>query len=183
MSNQSFDVLIRLARTEGIELRMSELAAQTSLTPSGLTRSVDRLADQGLVARRVCPEDRRGAFAVLTPSGQELMDRAIPDHLAHIDELLSDLFDRRGGEGPGAAPPQASRPSLRHQRTSGGSPTRTPTSARGPTERSVDRSGRVRTVRLSASDRAAARTGCRRGCPPATRPARLRPSDRSTANG
>jgi DNA-binding MarR family transcriptional regulator len=71
---------------------MSELAAQTSLTPSGLTRSVDRLRQQGLVARRVCPEDRRGAFAVLTPAGQELMDRAIPEHVAHIDELLSSLY-------------------------------------------------------------------------------------------
>lgn len=92
LSNQSFDVLIRLARSPGSELRMSELAAQTSLTPSGLTRSVDRLVDHGLVTRRVCPEDRRGAFAVLTPAGQELMDRAIPEHLAHIDELLSNLF-------------------------------------------------------------------------------------------
>ena len=70
LSSQSFDVLIRLARTPGSELRMSELAAQTSLTPSGLTRSVDRLQEQGLVARRVCPEDRRGAFAVLTPAGR-----------------------------------------------------------------------------------------------------------------
>jgi MarR family 2-MHQ and catechol resistance regulon transcriptional repressor len=92
ISNQSFDVLIRLARTPGSELRMSELAAQTSLTPSGLTRSVDRLTEQGLVVRRVCPEDRRGAFAVLTPAGQELMDRAIPDHIAHIDQLLTNLF-------------------------------------------------------------------------------------------
>ncbi|HEV3280524.1 MAG TPA: MarR family winged helix-turn-helix transcriptional regulator [Acidimicrobiales bacterium] len=92
LSNQSFDVLIRLARTPGGELRMSELAAQTSLTPSGLTRSVDRLNQQGLVDRRTCPEDRRGAFAVLTPAGQELMDRAIPDHVAHVNEVLSDLF-------------------------------------------------------------------------------------------
>jgi MarR family transcriptional regulator, 2-MHQ and catechol-resistance regulon repressor len=92
LSNQSFDVLIRLARTPGGELRMSELAAQTSLTPSGLTRSVDRLNQQGLVDRRICPEDRRGAFAVLTPAGQELMDRAIPDHVAHVNEVLSDLF-------------------------------------------------------------------------------------------
>jgi MarR family 2-MHQ and catechol resistance regulon transcriptional repressor len=92
LSNQAFDVLIRLARSPGSELRMSELAAQTSLTPSGLTRSVDRLQDQGLVARRVCPEDRRGSFAVLTPAGQELMDRAIPAHVAHIDRVLSDLF-------------------------------------------------------------------------------------------
>jgi MarR family 2-MHQ and catechol resistance regulon transcriptional repressor len=92
LSNQSFDVLIRLARSPGSELRMSELAAQTSLTPSGLTRSVDRLQDQGLVVRRVCPEDRRGSFAVLTASGREVMDRAIPNHVAHIDEVLSDLF-------------------------------------------------------------------------------------------
>jgi DNA-binding MarR family transcriptional regulator len=92
LSNQSFDVLIRLARSPGSELRMSELAAQTSLTPSGLTRSVDRLQDQGLVDRRVCPEDRRGSFALLTPTGRALMDRAIPNHVAHIDEVLSDLF-------------------------------------------------------------------------------------------
>jgi DNA-binding MarR family transcriptional regulator len=92
ITSQAFDVLIRLARTPGSELRMSELAAQTSLTPSGLTRSVDRLQGQGLVARRICPEDRRGAFAVLTPEGRALMDRAIPDHVAHVDEVLSDVF-------------------------------------------------------------------------------------------
>jgi MarR family transcriptional regulator, 2-MHQ and catechol-resistance regulon repressor len=92
LSGQSFDVLIRLARSPGSELRMSELATQASLTPSGLTRSVDRLQQQGLVARRVCPEDRRGAFAVLTPDGQALMDQAIPDHVSHVNELLSDLF-------------------------------------------------------------------------------------------
>ncbi len=92
LSNQSFDVLIRLARSPGSELRMSELASQTSLTPSGLTRSVDRLLDQGLVDRRVCPEDRRGSFAVLTPAGRALMDRAIPTHIAHIDEVLSEVF-------------------------------------------------------------------------------------------
>ena len=92
ISSQSFDVLIRLARTPGGELRMSELAAQTSLSPSGLTRSIDRLQEQGLVARRVCPEDRRGAFAVLTEDGTAVMDRAIPDHVEHINEGLSDLF-------------------------------------------------------------------------------------------
>src|ERR1035438_6631563 len=91
LSNQSFDVLIRLARSPGSELRMSELAAQTSLTPSGLTRSVDRLHENGLVARRTCPEDRRGAFAVLTPAGQELMDQAIPEHIAHVDRKSTRL--------------------------------------------------------------------------------------------
>jgi MarR family 2-MHQ and catechol resistance regulon transcriptional repressor len=88
LTNQSFDVLIRLARTPGNRLRMSELAAQTTLSPSGLTRSVDRLEDTGLVMREICPEDRRGAFAALTVKGKAVMDEAIPRHVAHIDEVL-----------------------------------------------------------------------------------------------
>jgi len=91
-ANQSFDILIRLARSEGSELRMSELAAQASLTPSGLTRAVDRLHQQGLVDRRTCPNDRRGSFAMLTPAGRALMDRMIPEHMAHIDKVLDDVF-------------------------------------------------------------------------------------------
>lgn len=88
LPSQSMDVLIRLARTPGDRLRMSDLAAQTSLTPSGLTRAVDRLRHQGLVSRQSCPDDRRGAYAVLTEDGRELMARVIPEHLAHIDAVL-----------------------------------------------------------------------------------------------
>ncbi|HWE69815.1 MAG TPA: MarR family winged helix-turn-helix transcriptional regulator [Acidimicrobiales bacterium] len=88
LSNHSFDVLIRLVRTPGFRLRMSELASQTTLTPSGLTRSVDRLEASGLVAREACPEDRRGAFAVLTLKGQAVMEEAMPLHVAQIGELL-----------------------------------------------------------------------------------------------
>lgn len=91
-ASQSFDILIRLARSEGHELRMSELAAQASLTPSGLTRAVDRLQQQGLVARRSCPDDRRGSFAQLTPAGRELMDRTIPEHVAAVDRVLDEVF-------------------------------------------------------------------------------------------
>lgn len=91
-TSQSFDILIRLARSQGSELRMSELAAQASLTPSGLTRAVDRLQDQGLVTRRTCPEDRRGSFAQLTPAGREMMAEAVPDHLAQVERILDELF-------------------------------------------------------------------------------------------
>src|SRR5688500_14417394 len=38
-----FEVLIRIARTPGQALRMTDLAAQTLLTTSGITRVVDRL--------------------------------------------------------------------------------------------------------------------------------------------
>src|SRR4051794_25640045 len=59
----SFEVLLRLARSEGGRLRMSDLAAQVPLSASGLTRAVDRLVGQELVARETCPSDRRGSFA------------------------------------------------------------------------------------------------------------------------
>jgi MarR family 2-MHQ and catechol resistance regulon transcriptional repressor len=89
---QSFDILIRLARSEGNELRMSELAAQASLTPSGLTRAVDRLQDQGFVVRRSCPEDRRGSFAQLTHAGKQLMADSLPGHVAQVNRVLEDVF-------------------------------------------------------------------------------------------
>src|SRR6266508_2753364 len=46
-----FEVLLRLSRSPNAELRMSDLAAQTSLTTSGITRLVDRLERSGLLRR------------------------------------------------------------------------------------------------------------------------------------
>jgi len=88
LAGQEFDILIRLARTPGGRLRMSDLAAQTVLTPSGLTRAVDRLSEAGLVCRQSCPEDRRGAFAALTEAGEARMREALELHSAHLAELL-----------------------------------------------------------------------------------------------
>jgi DNA-binding MarR family transcriptional regulator len=92
LSGQAFDVLIRLARTPGERLRMAELAVWTSLSPSGLTRAVDRLVDAGLVEREACPEDRRGAFAVLSESGRSLMAAAVPRHADHVRSLVGPVL-------------------------------------------------------------------------------------------
>lgn len=87
-----FEVLIRLARSPGTRLRMSDLAAQTSLTPSGLTRAVDRLVDQHLVVREHCAADRRGSFAALTDEGRRVMDEALPRHEQFLSQLLAGIF-------------------------------------------------------------------------------------------
>jgi len=93
LAGQEFEILIRLARTPGGRLRMSDLAAQTALTPSGLTRAIDRLSISGLVNRHACPEDRRGAFAALTPAGEERMREALDLHRAQLAELLDGALD------------------------------------------------------------------------------------------
>jgi DNA-binding MarR family transcriptional regulator len=89
---QWFELLIRLARSPGQRLRMSDLALQTSLTPSGLTRAVDRLEAAGLVQRVACPSDRRGAYAALTHSGLQRTRAAVGPHLRHIQEHLTGLL-------------------------------------------------------------------------------------------
>ena len=89
---QWFEVLLRLARTPGERLKMSELAAQSSVTASGLTRVVDRLVEAGLVARESCPADRRSWYATLTDAGRERIRAAVPAHLGHIREVVGEVL-------------------------------------------------------------------------------------------
>lgn len=86
-----FEVLLRLARSAGGELRMTDLAAQTGLSTSGITRVVDRLERDGLAARRACSTDRRGAFTVITDAGQAKVLEVLPGHL----ELITEWFTGR----------------------------------------------------------------------------------------
>lgn len=90
---QSFDVLIRLARSPGERLRMSDLASQTALTPSGLTRAIDRLCEAGLAERQSCPEDRRGQFAMLTAVGHATMAAALECHRSRLEEVFAGLYE------------------------------------------------------------------------------------------
>ncbi len=87
-----FEVLVRIARTRGQSLRMSDLAAQTLLTTSGITRVVDRLERDGLVDRRPCPTDRRGSLAAITPEGLKRLDAVLPGHLELVDKWFTSLL-------------------------------------------------------------------------------------------
>jgi DNA-binding MarR family transcriptional regulator len=73
-----YDVLLALDRAPDRRLRLSDLADHVVLSRSGLTRLVDRLEQQGLLRRERCPEDRRGAFAVLTEAGLAALRKAWP---------------------------------------------------------------------------------------------------------
>jgi DNA-binding MarR family transcriptional regulator len=88
-----FDVLIRLSRSQGQQLRMTDLAAQTGLSTSGVTRVVDRLERDGLVERRACPTDRRGSFTVITKAGEAKLLAALPGHLDLLEKWFTGLFE------------------------------------------------------------------------------------------
>jgi MarR family 2-MHQ and catechol resistance regulon transcriptional repressor len=83
-----FEVCLRLARSPERRLRMGDLAAQTTLTSSGITRVVDRLVERGLVTRQSCSTDRRTTYAVITDTGRRLLDEVLPGHIEIIDTWL-----------------------------------------------------------------------------------------------
>jgi DNA-binding MarR family transcriptional regulator len=93
LAAETFAVLLSLADEPGHRLRMHELAERSHLTPSGLTRRVDRLESDGLLARVGCPGDRRGAFAQLTPRGLEELLRALPHHAAVLERHVAPRLD------------------------------------------------------------------------------------------
>ncbi|MFY1688981.1 MarR family winged helix-turn-helix transcriptional regulator [Plantactinospora sp. WMMB782] len=88
LSTVEFEVLMRLARSPEHQLRMTDLAAQTSLSTSGVTRVVDRMERDGLLRRRACPSDRRSAYAVVTESGMARLAETLPGHV----QLIQDWF-------------------------------------------------------------------------------------------
>ncbi|MBE1486188.1 DNA-binding MarR family transcriptional regulator [Plantactinospora soyae] len=122
LSSVEFEVLMRLARSPQHELRMTDLAAQTSLSTSGVTRVVDRMERDGLLCRRACPSDRRSAYAVVTESGMTRLDETLPGHIqliedwfisqldsAALDNLLDSLRIVRDAVHPGATAGSAGR--------------------------------------------------------------------------
>jgi DNA-binding MarR family transcriptional regulator len=84
-----YDVLLQLSFAPDGRLRMTELSDRVRLSPSGLTRLVDRLVRRGLVKRGRCASDRRGSYAILTAAGRGRLRRASPIHLRGIREHFS----------------------------------------------------------------------------------------------
>jgi DNA-binding MarR family transcriptional regulator len=89
-----FDVLFQLDLAEGRRLRMNELADRVVLSRAGMTRLVDRLVADGLVARLKCASDARGAYAVMTERGRERLMAARPGHFAAVRRFFVAAFTR-----------------------------------------------------------------------------------------
>src|SRR4051812_34413661 len=90
----SYEVLMNLQSAPGRRLRMADLADRALLSRSGMTRLVDRLERQGLLARDTCASDARGCFAVLTDAGDDALRKARATHLDGVrDRFLMHLED------------------------------------------------------------------------------------------
>jgi DNA-binding MarR family transcriptional regulator len=76
-----FEVLLQLRREPQGRLKMSQIADAIVHSTGGTTRLVDRLEDQGLVERQLCPTDRR--------AGNRKLDEALLVHMTYLEEHVS----------------------------------------------------------------------------------------------
>jgi len=97
-----YDVVLELARAPNGRLRHRDLQARVLLAKYNLSRLIDRMADDGLLARLPVAEDARGAYIAITETGRRLQKRmwpvygrSIARHFAtHLDEADLTELDR-----------------------------------------------------------------------------------------
>jgi DNA-binding MarR family transcriptional regulator len=89
-----FEVLLRLARSDGGQLTMGVLASQIVLTTGGVTRLVDRMESVGLVTRRPSPTDRRVSYAVITGEGRAKVEQAAGVHAVELRDVFAGFSAR-----------------------------------------------------------------------------------------
>jgi DNA-binding MarR family transcriptional regulator len=83
------EVLSRQHGGDGGHLQMFRVAEAVVLSQSATTRLVARLEDRGLLARYLCPTDRRGIDTDVTPAGLRLLEQARPTNDAALREALA----------------------------------------------------------------------------------------------
>ncbi|MDQ8153654.1 MAG: MarR family transcriptional regulator [Gemmatimonadota bacterium] len=72
-------------------LLLGEVQRKILVSSGGITFLVDKLAERGLVERKLCPTDRRARYAALTRKGETLMAAVFPGHAEAICEAMSGL--------------------------------------------------------------------------------------------
>jgi DNA-binding MarR family transcriptional regulator len=86
-----YEVLVALSEAPEQRLRPFQICDALNWEQSRLSHQLTRMERRGLVARRECPVDGRGAFVALTTGGAEAIREAAPQHAATVRRLI---FDR-----------------------------------------------------------------------------------------
>jgi DNA-binding MarR family transcriptional regulator len=91
-----YDLLWTLHRRPERRLRVNELAQEVALSPTAMSRFVDRVEAAGCVRREPDPADRRALQVVLTDEGVALLRRMWPVYRAGIERHFADFLGRSG---------------------------------------------------------------------------------------
>ena len=98
-----YDLLWTLYRAPGRALRVNELAREVVLSPTAMSRFVDRAEKAGYVRRDPDPDDRRALQVSLTDAGADLLrkmwpiySRGIEEHFGRQSQTFRAALERMG---------------------------------------------------------------------------------------
>jgi DNA-binding MarR family transcriptional regulator len=91
----AYGILITLVTTPAHKLPIGELGLRRNLSPSGISRSVDRLTKLGLLERATNPDDGRSLLVGLTHGGLQRLREAQVTHHKTVREMLLSRLDHR----------------------------------------------------------------------------------------
>ena len=86
LSPIEYEVLDQLGSAD--ECRMQEVAGAVHLNQSTCSRVVARLEEEGLATRKMCSNDRRGIYAIITDEGRKRLEAAAPTYRRVLAEAL-----------------------------------------------------------------------------------------------
>ena len=93
LSGAWLEVLLRLHRTPGGALRITEIAAHVTIPASSFSRLADRMEEEGLVERHPDTRHRRATLLRVTTAGEQRFAEAWkvlePSQQARLGKLLS----------------------------------------------------------------------------------------------
>lgn len=95
MSNADFVVLVRLSEHPDGRMRAVELARELDWEKSRLSHQLSRMQQRGLVERRTCDEDRRGAWIAITADGRSAIEAAAPKHVETVRRVVIDVLSEQ----------------------------------------------------------------------------------------
>lgn len=90
ISSADYQVLAHLSEATDGRLRSFELAALLRWEKSRLSQQLSRMEHRELVTKERCLTDQRGAIAVITPRGADLIAAAARQHVADVRNALID---------------------------------------------------------------------------------------------
>ena len=94
LSVARYDVLMHLDMAGG-RLGLSDLAQVMVLSPSGLSKLLDRMQEAGLVERQPDPNDARATYAAITRHGRAVVRKTRQHHHAFLQHIFGDVLDDR----------------------------------------------------------------------------------------
>jgi DNA-binding MarR family transcriptional regulator len=86
-----YDILLELERADAGRLRQREIQRRMLLKRYNVSRLVERMEREGLVAREPCDDDARGATARITDKGRALRRNMWP---AYADAIARNVSSR-----------------------------------------------------------------------------------------